>query len=652
MPSLIQPAVALMQRLRLLPKFILVSLVFLLPLLLVCTMLVAELHKAIAAGQQERSGLAAIARLQTLITLVQQQRGLENLRLAARAPGAALPLRGAIEQAVAGLEQSPEADTLLRPLPQWQAAREAWSALAAGQGGASARQSFERHSALVARLAQLRAALAARSQLALDPGAASNALIDLYVQRLPELSEHLSAIAARGAPVIDTGLFAGNDEQLVATSSMVARYELERTPALFEAASQGDPALQAALAGAAKAVGAGLAFLERSNDEVSNSVNQTSGKAFLAAGNASAAGLAALGGTAAAEVARMLGERAERDSRHRRLVLGATGLALLLASWLFVGFYVSFSRDIGALREAVGRAAQGDLTVRIASRAHDEIGDLVNAFGAMAGALVALVGDIRAGAATIGEATHTIAEGNTELAQHTATQAQALAATVGSLRALGSNLGRSAAHAAEGRMLAGSASAVAVRGGKAVSDVVATMATIRASSHKIADIIGVINGIAFQTNILALNAAVEAARAGEQGRGFAVVAAEVRSLAQRSAAAALEIKTLIGNSVSTVDAGSAQVEAAGATIEELVRSVRQVEQLIGDMDQEGRAQQVEIGQLEQAIARIDAMTRQNGRLVQAAHTGSNRLHAESGGLARAVSMFTLEHCSERAAELA
>ncbi len=651
MNALIQPAVALMQRLRLLPKFILVSVVFLLPLLLVSVMLVAELHKSIAASAQERSGLAVIGRLQALSALVQQQRGLEQLRLGTRAAGTPLPLRAAIEQGFASLDGAAGADTLLRPLPQWKAAREAWSALAAAQPGASARQSFERHSALLAQLGRLRGALAARSQLALDPGVASNALIDLAVQRLPEMVEQLSAIAARGAPVIDTGLFEGNDEQLVAAGIMVARHELERTPARFEAALQGEPALQAALAGAPKVVAGALAFLERSKDEVSNSVNQSSGREFLAAGYHSAGQLAALGELAAAEVGRMLDERAARDILHRRLALGATALALLLAAWLFVGFYVSFSRDIGALNHAVGRAAQGDLTVGIASRSHDEIGDLVNAFGAMAGGLVALVGDIRAGAATIGEATHAIADGNTELARHTETQAQALAATVGSMRALSSNLGRSAAHAAEGRQLAGSASAVAVRGGAAVAEVVATMASIRASSYKIADIIGVINGIAFQTNILALNAAVEAARAGEQGRGFAVVAAEVRNLAQRSAAAALEIKNLIGNSVSTVDAGSAKVEAAGATIEELVRSVRQVEQLIGEMDRAGRAQQGEIGQLEQAIARIDAMTRQNGQLVHAAHAGSSRLHEETDGLARAVSMFTLEQAGENTAEI-
>ncbi|MCC6072111.1 methyl-accepting chemotaxis protein [Massilia sp. MAHUQ-52] len=342
------------------------------------------------------------------------------------------------------------------------------------------------------------------------------------------------------------------------------------------------------------------------------------------------------------ELDQILAARAAREALHRNLVLGAIVVALLVAAWLFAGFYISFSRDIAYLNHAVQRAAEGDLTVRMRSHANDEIGELVNAFGRMASALAALVTDIRAGAATIGEATEALAHGNAELSGHTEAQVDALSETVGSMGALSASVKRTAAHAASGRALVGAAAGVAARGVRAVGEVVDTMASIRASSSKISDITGVIDGIAFQTNILALNAAVEAARAGEQGRGFAVVATEVRNLAQRSAAAAREIKQLIGSSVSTVDTGNALVAAAGATIGELAGAVGQVEHLIGEMDEAGQLQASELVQLEDAIARIDAMTRRNGELVEHARNGSELLHVETDELTRAVSIFTLE----------
>jgi methyl-accepting chemotaxis protein len=644
MVFLLRPAVSLMQRLRLLPKFIVVSLIFLIPLLLVTTLLMMELQKSVAVSRQEQLGVAYIGQLHQITRLAQQYRGLEFIRRSGNAGIDTRALRAAIEARLGALDAFQDGAPALRALPQWAAVRRHWAALGA-QPDAGARDSYARHLALIAALGKLSKTVADRSHLSLDPQVESDYLIGAFVNILPDLAENLSDIAGRGAAFIDTGLFEGNEDQMLAANAMIAKHQLERAPAHFAALFQHDPALKPALEARLAAIPAGLAFLERTRNEVTNSYDQTSGQDYFAAGSASVDQLYALADSSADLLGRLLAERATRDVTHRNLVLAAILAALALAGWLFAGFYVSFSRDIMRLNQAVQRAATGDLTLRLQSRAGDEIGDLVNAFGAMASGLVHMVTDIRAGAARIGAATHQLADGNADLAQHTDTQAHALTETVHSMRELSATVERSAAHAGQGQQLVGAASGVAARGGKAVAQVVATMASIRTGSHKIADIIGVINGIAFQTNILALNAAVEAARAGAQGRGFAVVASEVRSLAQRSAAAALEIKTLIGASVATVDAGSALVASAGATIEELVLSVQQVEGIIGDFAAAARVQQSEIGQLEHAIARIDDMTRQNGALVQAANAGSARLHLETDKLARAVSMFKLERSS-------
>jgi methyl-accepting chemotaxis protein len=644
MTFLLQPAVSFMQRLRLLPKFLVVSLVFLAPLLLVTTLLMQELQKSIAVSAQEKLGVAYIGQLHEIARLAQQQRASEYLRLSAKAEAQAGQgaLRAALDARLRALDRFQQRAAGLQALPQWSAVRQAGQALAADQAGATPRASFERHSALIAALRKLAGTVAERSHLSLDPEVASNYLIAALVDTLPDLADGLSRIAGPGAAFIDTGLFVGNEDQLLNATAMVARHGLARAAAHFEALFQASPGLKATLQPRLAAIVASQAFLERTRNEVTNSYNQTSGQDYLGAGSASVDQLYALAAASASQLDQLLSQRSARDVLHRNLVLAAILATLALAAWLLAGFYVSFSGAIGGLNQALQRAAGGDLTVRLESRGGDEIGELVNAFGAMAGALKELVTDIRTGTASIGAASADIAHGNASLSRHTDTQARALAATVRSMRELGATARRCAAHAGEGQQLVGAASGVAERGGKAVAEVVATMTSIRASSNKIADIIGVIDGIAFQTDILALNAAVEAARAGEQGRGFAVVAGEVRSLAQRSSAAALEIKQLIGASVATVDAGSALVGSAGATIEQLVQSVRQVEGVIGEIAADGRLQESELGQLAQAIGRIDAMARQNGALAEAATAGSARLHQETGHLARAVSRFKLE----------
>jgi methyl-accepting chemotaxis protein len=601
----------------------------------------AELHKSVAFTEQERSGLQYLAQLQDVRRLLQQHRTQEHLRLAANQANDSKALRDAIGARLGKLEQFQQDAGALAGLTEFKAMRDNWTALQQRRSSLQARDSFTLHSAMIASADRLSDQVADRARLSQDPEVRTVYLIASYLKTFPDLTENLAVIASRGAAYIDSGLFEAGEDQLVNATAMLARHELDRLPAQYQRILENDPSLKPLLEPSLSAVPAGLAFLERSKNEVTNSYNQTSGKEFNAAGVGAIDALHALAGSTAKALDQLLAERAERDAMRRNLILAAVLAAIALASWLGAGFYASYSRDVAALNQAVQAAAAGDLSVRIASPARDEIGSLTNAFGAMTVALEALVGDIRSGAERIAQAADELASGNESLSGQTSSQSEALSDTVASMKELDATVQRNSAHADNGRELVEAAAGIARRGGDRVNAVVDTMASIRTSSDRIADIIGVIDGIAFQTNILALNAAVEAARAGEQGRGFAVVAGEVRNLAQRSAAAALEIKHLIGDSVGKVEAGNALVGEAGETMAQVVKSVQRMEAVIGQISAAEKGQRGEIAQLSDALLRIDDMNRQNAALVLQASVGASRVHEETAMLSDALNRFRL-----------
>ena len=284
------------------------------------------------------------------------------------------------------------------------------------------------------------------------------------------------------------------------------------------------------------------------------------------------------------------------------------------------------------------RIAQGDLTVAVDLKKNDQ-SSLMHAIKNMRDSLAAVVADVRQGSDTIATASSQIAAGNQDLSSRTEEQASSLEETAASMEELTSTVRQNADNARQANQLAVSASSVAVKGGAVVSQVVQTMDAINTSSRKIVDIIGVIDGIAFQTNILALNAAVEAARAGEQGRGFAVVAAEVRSLAQRSAAAAKEIKTLIDDSVQKVGEGSEQVAQAGNTMNEIVGSVKRVTDIMAEITSASQEQTQGIEQVHQAITQMDQVTQQNAALVEEAAAAAGSLQEQATELLHGASIF-------------
>ncbi|WP_307720467.1 methyl-accepting chemotaxis protein [Massilia atriviolacea] len=318
------------------------------------------------------------------------------------------------------------------------------------------------------------------------------------------------------------------------------------------------------------------------------------------------------------------------------------GVALLgFAAALFFIVRKIVSTPLGLATAAAARLAQGDLTVRLHASAQDEIGQLMEAMNGISAGLATVVTSIRQGTGEVATASSEIASGNQELSSRTEQQAGSLEETASSMEELTVTVRQNADNARQANQLALSASAIAQKGGKVVAQVVSTMEAIDASSKKIADIISVIDGIAFQTNILALNAAVEAARAGEQGRGFAVVATEVRSLAQRSAQAAREIKALIDDSAAKVATGSELVTSAGRTMDEVVGSVRKVNDIMGDIVAASDEQSAGIGEVNQAVASMDQATQQNAALVEEAAAAAQAMQEMAAELERSVRIFKL-----------
>ena len=419
--------------------------------------------------------------------------------------------------------------------------------------------------------------------------------------------------------------------------------QIEAARKLPETSPQGKPLFEAALAAydvyVREAIGPMIAAIRAGDAKEAGRINQEKvsplGTKFTQANQQYV------------DFADEVGQRVARDSAARiNTAIVFLICLLVVVAALVVGLYVVFGRAVfRPLHEAgrlFDRIASGDLTNRIEQRGNNEIGVLYGAVKRMQDSLARTVSAVRLGVEEIHTGSREIAAGNIDLSSRTEQQAASLEETAASMDELSSTVKNNADSSRSAAQLAMAASEVATRGGQAVGDVVGTMRGIADSSHRISDIVGVIDGIAFQTNILALNAAVEAARAGEQGKGFAVVASEVRALAQRSAAAAKEIKGLIDDSVQKVSVGSDQVEAAGATMQEIVTSVRRVADIINEISSASEEQSQGIEQVNQAVSQMDSVTQQNAALVEEAAASAASLETQAQRLRDAVAVFKLQ----------
>ena len=648
MKLLISPVVTLMGRLRLIPKFLIVAILFSAPAAVVSGLLIVELNKSISLAEKERVGVAHVMHVQELLRLVQQHRALRHLALAGNLPAkeAAVKIQEHISEKFNSLDVLQKAHPEMGIAASFLPNKESWMALLRNLSATKAKESYAAHTGLIDQLQKLNTSIADNANLSLDPEVDTYYLINVFSKSLPELANVISDIAARGAPYIDTALLEPNEDVLINANIMWARRDIDRLPVQLEAMFKVEPSLKAKMESQQGALATNSRFLDRARNEVSNGVEQTSGTAFLAAGTQSVDALYAYAQSVGLLLDKALADRIASSELNRNLIISAILATLLTAAYLLTGFYLSFSREIAKLSGAVASVTNGNLSVLIQSTGKDEIAQLLNSFDGMRQVLAGLVAEIRQSTDSIATASSEIAHGNADLSARTEHQAGSLEETAAAMEELTGNVKQNTKSAQHANQNALSATSIAKQGGETVAQMIAIMDGIQQSSQKISDIIGVIDGIAFQTNILALNAAVEAARAGEQGRGFAVVATEVRNLAQRSASAAREIKTLITTSVEQVGAGSRQVQIAGNTMQQIVTSIEAVGTNMHDITTASAEQHSGIEQVNQTLEQLDEITQQNAALVEQAAAAAESMHDQAMHLTRAVAVFVIAERAE------
>jgi methyl-accepting chemotaxis protein len=596
----------------------------------------------------EHDGVPALADMLKLMRLTQQHRGLAAAVLAGEA--SMRKAREAKQREVDAALDAAKASSALYGSPamtkQHAALADMWKALSAAvsQGGISAQASVEQHIALIA-LQQVRLDdLSNESTLILDAEPGTFHLVAVLSHLLPRTAEALGQARARGAALLAAGKIEANDRVVLSQ----VRSELERLVAEVQTAlqrmSEKDPDIGRALDGARTTA-------HRAAQDATKLMTDTflveravaiSPKAYLEAMTAHIDAQFLLIDAGVAVLDRELSQREAQAVTALAVIASGSVMLLGLAAWMMVTLVRTTAGAVNDVLRAAHALADGDLTTRLSADQRDELGQMAGALNQAVQRLGDAVHTIRVSGESVSTAATQIASGNADLSARTEQTASSLQQTASSMEQMNATVAHNADTARQAAQLASSASTVAERGGKVVDQVVATMGDISGSAKKIADIIGVIDGIAFQTNILALNAAVEAARAGEQGRGFAVVAGEVRSLAQRSAEAAREIKSLIHTSVEKVELGSNLVGDAGRTMRDIVIEVRRVSDLISEISAATGEQTAGIGQVNTAVSQLEQATQQNAALVEESAAAAESLRSQAGRLVQVVSQFRLD----------
>ncbi|WP_426306976.1 methyl-accepting chemotaxis protein [Acidovorax facilis] len=641
----------LIERLRLWQKFALVGTLALLVAVVAGTSVICGYHQGFQTAQTELDGLTPVRDLITLVQQTQQHRGISASLLSGNA-AAQTPRDAKKAQVLATLGKAEAslrdlAERAQRPVVVSQLARirQDWDSLSGsvGSSGYTAAQSYSAHTELIARQLQLLDEALDASTLRLDPEAASYYLIASLLDALPGLTESLGQARAKGTPMLAKGAAGPDERALMNSLATAARVLATRIHSDLARALAAEPALKKALekpiTDSYQASEAAIALV---NDNiVKPDALIFPSQQYLATITAQIDTQFDLINAGFEALQQMLQERAAAARRVLWTVSVCLLLAVLLVGWIIVVTVRSAERTLAHAQAAAQALAHGDLTHEVHATTHDEIGTLARTLGGSMRTLADTLHEIRTATEAVDTAALEIAQGTQDLSSRTEEQASSLQQTTAAVATLSETVQQNSRNAQQANAMAQQASDVAARGGDSVHKVVETMKGINDSSRRIADIITVIDSIAFQTNILALNAAVEAARAGEQGRGFAVVASEVRSLAGRSAQAAAEIKQLISESVARVESGTLLVDEAGDSMQAIVESIEKVAQIMGEISGASAEQTQGIAQIADAIGQMDGMTQQNAALVEQTAAASASLKNQSLQLAQAMARFEL-----------
>lgn len=649
----------LLNRLFLWQKFVLLSILGVLLLAAPLVLYINESQKVIDSATLDAKGIAPIRAVLKVVLFAQQHRGLSAMVLAGN--DAVEPQRAAKQKEVddafvaaastiGNIADNTGNATVVNLLRE---SKDAWTPLAGkvAQRSLPGPQSFAQHTALITQLLKINELLIDHFKLHLDSGSDSYYLIDAALIQSPMLMETLGRMRARGSAILTSKSLPPDDRALL--MSMLERIgeRYESVNNALQKAIAANPPLKAKLGEPLQAsLSAGSQLIQLTQQQIVNADELAyPGPNYFAKVTDTIGAQVRLYDAAIGELETILHARRAELTYTENMLIGAILMLALLTG--LAGYFISRSITV-PLAEAVSvakRVAAGDLTAQIDASSSNELGQLLQALKHMNDSLLHVVAEVRSGTDAIATASGQITAGNVDLSSRTEQQASSLEETASSMEEITGTVRQNADNARQANQLASSATEVAAKGGTMVMQVVATMGSINESSKRIADIIGVIDGITFQTNILALNAAVEAARAGEQGRGFAVVASEVRSLAQRSATAAREIKELISDSVEKVDAGARLVDQTGATMGEIVGSIKRVSDIIGEISAASDEQASGIEQINLAIGQMDHVTQQNAALVEEAAAAAESLKVRASNLAQTVSVFKIDRIRSTAA---
>ena len=636
------------RNLRLSRKFFLLSAVAVGVLLLPLSYSVRSVEQDLARDRSELSGIAPSRGLLRVVQLTQQHRGLSTAALGGKTDleSQRSARQAETEQAVEAFGALlPQLDESLRLRAEWEQVAGEWRALAKDVAGRSVTgpQSFERHTALIAQALEFHGRVMDVSGLMRDADPDVHFLNAAALEKAPALSELLGQLRAIGSQALARQEVTPDQKARMLVLGNLSQRQLREVSLNLEKALALDPAAKVRLTDRLARVQTATAAAQKlTQEQIVDAVTPTLASAdYFKAMTESIDQVYGLQQQAGEVLEAKLTARMRETRQFEWLLVGTCLLLSALGMALGRTVTRSISDAVESARASAVRIAAGDLSNAPPATSSDELGELMTAMAAMQASLIRVVGSVRQNADSVATASVQIAQGNLDLSARTEQQASALEETAATMDQLNTTVSNNADSAQQANALAQSATSIAVRGGEMVGQVVEKMDGISAASRKIAEIIGVIDGIAFQTNILALNAAVEAARAGEQGRGFAVVAGEVRSLAQRSAAAAREIKGLINASVERVEQGSALVNQTGRTVDEVVDAIKRVSEIVARISAASAEQSLGVQQVGQAVSQMDQVTQQNAALVEESAAAAEGLKQQAHDLVQAVALFKL-----------